>query len=645
MTTAIRPLERLEERSEKNPTGPLFRDFVFTREADDAPGAPIRLAISSEAPVLRYDWRSGSLYYEVLDHSASAVDLSYVRDGIPFCLDHWLSKQIGLGENIRVEGDRKLRCDVIEGSHPDAEWTFKDIRNGVRKKVSVGYDPGDEYVETKNAGDEYPTRRYTRWMPYEVSSVTVPADYDVGIGRDARGVAKPLAPVPATEAAPSAHTGERTMSAENEAGAGAAAPAANAPNGPTREQQLANLAKKHNRASDLISWIAEGRTVEAVRDMLLDEASQRNAERPNVGNAAPKVEVGKDRAEDKPWNDGGEFFRSVITGTKAPHALDVRLLAGRSQNTQTGADGGFAVPPSVVTMLFESAKTGGELLSRVTMRPVTTGNGIKEVLIKEESRVNGSRNGGLRHYWVAQEGSITVSQAKTRELELNTKKIAAAVPVTEEQQDDGPALIAYLQEQVPDELRFGKELAIWSGSGAGTMYGFTNSGALISQAIEATQTIANTSEFIWKNAAKMMTRMNPSAFLRSVFFINPALWADIVTATAGAAANGATTLFTPPGRLEGMPFGAIYGRPIVPVEYCSAVGTVGDFVLADMSDYLMIQKGGLKTANSIHVEFLKENNYLRFTERVDGQPRTRVPLTPLNGSVTTSPYVALAARS
>ena len=35
-------------------------------------------------------------------------------------------------------------------------------------------------------------------------------------------------------------------------------------------------------------------------------------------------------------------------------------------------------------------------------------------------------------------------------------------------------------------------------------------------AIEGTQTIANTAEFIWKNAANMMTRMSPSAFQSSV---------------------------------------------------------------------------------------------------------------------------------
>src|SRR3990167_8807947 len=32
----------------------------------------------------------------------------------------------------------------------------------------------------------------------------------------------------------------------------------------------------------------------------------------------------------------------------------------------------------------------------------------------------------------------------------------------------------------------------------------------------------------------------------------------------------------------------IKGRPVIPVEYCSALGTVGDIILADLSEYRWI---------------------------------------------------------
>ena len=619
---------RFAPRDAGNPNGALYREFTVTlserAEGDTDDRLPV--AISSEAAVERYDWWKDERYIEVLDHAPGGVDLTYARDGLPFCLDHSLRSQVGLLEDITIDADRVIRGRLRKGNHPDAEWVYADMAAGIRKKVSIGYWPGETYEQTKNADGAPPTRRYKGWMLYEASSVSVPADYDVGVGRSAERVAVQ------DNRVVSALTTEKRMADE-------LAPVPGVPAAPdTRAAELAVVAKESGIGERLADWIVSGTTVAEAR---AEAFKALRAAKPETIQATATISVGKDRAEDKPW-EPAEFFRSVITAASSPDKTDVRL---RSQNTNTGTEGGFAVPAPVVTMLFESQKTGGEILSRVTTRPITVGNTIKESLVKEEARTNGSRNGGLRAYWVAQEGTITESQAKLRELELNVKKVAAAVPVTEEQMEDGPQLISYLQEQVPDEMRFVKELAIWGGSGSGQPLGFTASGALISQAIEATQTIANTSEFIWKNAAKMMTRMNPSQFLRSVFFINPALWADVVTATAGTAANGATTLFTPPGRLEGAPFGAIYGRPIVPVEYASAVGTVGDFVLADLSDYLFAQKGGMKFAQSMHVEFLKDKQTLRFIERVDGQPRTRVPMTPLNGSVTVSPYVALAARS
>ncbi len=111
---------------------------------DAAESAPIAVAISSEAPVERWDWMTGERYYEVLDHTAKGgPDLSYAADGLPFCLDHDLCRQIGLLDGLSLDGDRMLRGVITPGSHPDAPWVFADMRDGIRKKVSIGYLPGE----------------------------------------------------------------------------------------------------------------------------------------------------------------------------------------------------------------------------------------------------------------------------------------------------------------------------------------------------------------------------------------------------------------------------------------------------------------------------------------------------------------------
>lgn len=655
MKSADVTADRFSPATRENPKGYRTREFTVTAErVGEGDDAPLRIAISSEAPVERWGWDdtlrdTGGIYDEILDHGANGPNLEYVRDGLPFCLDHDLRKQIGIGTTPTLDADGVLRTDVTRGNHPDAAWVFADMAAGVRKKVSIGYWPGERYTQTKRADGKI-ERRYRGWMLFEASSVAVPADYDVGIGRGAPGTAAPKEPTPAA--------GEKPQTKESSMSTATTPEPGTAPAPDTRAKDLATLAGKFPGHARLAEWITDGTTLDAARDEVMDKLRKASEER---GHTAPTrqdngVRVGAvhERGEDKPWGEtpeqmAQEFTRAVITASRAPHSTDVRLLASaaqeRSQNTLVGTEGGFAVPQPVQTMLLEASRTGGEILSRVTERPITVGNAYKETVVKEDARTNGNRNGGLRHYWVAQEGEIPQSQAKLREVDLNLKKVAVAVPVTEEQIEDGPALLSFLQEQVPEELRFGQELSIWGGSGVGECYGAISSGALKTVAIEGSQTIANTSQYIWKNFANMVASMDPQRFLRSAFFLQQSLWAKILTATAGDPANGAVALYVPPGRLADAPFGSVYGRPLIPVEYASAEGTVGDIVLADWSDYLYGVKGGVKYSSSMHVEFLKDKQMLKWTLRCDGQPRTKTPITPFKGSNTLSPYVALAARS
>lgn len=626
---------RFAPRDAVNKDGALFREFTVTlgaRSEDDTdPRLPV--SISSEAAVERYDWWKDERYVEVLDHSPGGVDLTYARDGLPFCLDHSLRSQVGLLEDITIDSDRVIRGKLRKGNHPDAEWVYADMAAGIRKKVSIGYWPGETYEQTKNADGAPPTRRYKGWMLYEASSVSVPADYDVGVGRSAGGRVATQDEPPA--AADKAHNQERVMS-------DSIAPVPGVPAASdTRVAELIVAAKESGLGERLASWIEKGMTATEARKEAFD--SFRAAKVETVA-AAPVATVGKDRAEDKPFDGMGDFFRSVVQAEQQPGRMDPRLRASGA-NTQVSSEGGFAVPAGQVNIFLDTMFQSGEVLSRVTRRPISVGNTYSERLLKESSRVSGSRFGGITTGWVGEGNDITASKPALREVNLTLRKVAAAAYLTEEQIADGPALESFIKQAAPEALRFAVEEAIYAGTGAGQPLGFLNAGGLVSQAIEGTQTIANTSEFIWKNAAKMYGRMPASMRANAFWFINQELYANIITSTAGAAANGATTLFMAPGRLADAPNGAILGRPIVPVEYASAQGTVGDFVFANLSDYLLIDKGGISQAQSLHVRFLQDEQVLKFTYRVDGAPRTNVAVTPNKGSDTQSPYIALAARS
>ena len=108
---------------------------------------------------------------------------------------------------------------------------------------------------------------------------------------------------------------------------------------------------------------------------------------------------------------------------------------------------------------------------------------------------------------------------------------------------------------------------------------------------------------------------------------------------------GDKPVYIPAGGLSESPYATLFGRPVVPLEQCSELGDVGDIILADLSQYLLIDKGGINAASSIHVRFLYDEAVFRFVYRVDGQPVWNKPITPYKGSATLSPFVALAKRN
>ncbi len=109
--------------------------------------------------------------------------------------------------------------------------------------------------------------------------------------------------------------------------------------------------------------------------------------------------------------------------------------------------------------------------------------------------------------------------------------------------------------------------------------------------------------------------------------------------------TGGVPVYLPPGGIADSPYGRLKGRPVIPIEQAAALGDKGDLMLADFSQYQLIDKGGVQAASSMHVQFLTDEMVFRFIYRVDGQPSWKASLTPYKGSNKLSPFVTLAARA
>ena len=142
----------------------------------------VPVAISSEMPVERMDWATGKAFAEVLDHSPDAVNMAWAQRGIPLLLSHDSRDQYGLVTDLTIGDDRTLRGWIKFSRGAKAQEIRQDIEDGIRPMVSVGYATGNDYT-TERTADGMEMRRFKNWTVFEVSTVPIPADPTVGIGR------------------------------------------------------------------------------------------------------------------------------------------------------------------------------------------------------------------------------------------------------------------------------------------------------------------------------------------------------------------------------------------------------------------------------------------------------------------------------
>lgn len=381
--------------------------------------------------------------------------------------------------------------------------------------------------------------------------------------------------------------------------------------------------------SEIRSW---DESISRAEKMLAIEPEDRNAERPEV-----KPNPAKDN--EKRFNSFGEqllaAYRAAAPGGRIDERLTTRAASGLNETTPS--DGGFLVQQDFVTELLKRTYETGILASKVKKIPISTNaNGLKINAIDEDSRANGSRWGGVQTYWEGEAEELTASKPKFRQMELSLKKLTGLCYATDELLQDAAALEAVIRQAFAEEFGFKIDDAILSGSGEGEPLGILNGGSIVTIAKEKDQTDIVTVE----NLIKMWNRLWSRSRANAVWYINQELEPYLYTLKIGD-----KPVYIPAGGLSEKPYGTLFGRPVVPLEQCSAAGEVGDIILADVGQYLLIDKGGVKAASSIHVRFLYDENVFRFIYRVDGKPIWNKPLAPYKGSSTVSPFVTLAKRN
>jgi HK97 family phage major capsid protein len=153
----------------------LHRSVELNRAAVNEADRTVEIAFSSEASVERY------FGTEILGHEKKNVRIGRLNNGGALLVEHEPRDQVGVVVRAWIDDDKKGRALVRFGKSARAEEIFQDVKDGIRRLVSVGYRIHDQEVTKGQGGVE--TVRATDWEPYELSLVSIPADDSVGVGR------------------------------------------------------------------------------------------------------------------------------------------------------------------------------------------------------------------------------------------------------------------------------------------------------------------------------------------------------------------------------------------------------------------------------------------------------------------------------
>lgn len=396
----------------------------------------IELAFSSEFEVKRW-WG-----LEVLGHKKGEVRLDRLRSGTAALLvNHNPDDQVGVVEKGGIEEDGKGRAVVRFGKSARAEEIFQDVKDKIRRLVSVGYRIHEaKFVEEREGGVE--VWRMTDWEPMEISIASVPADPSVGVGRSTEAPQE----VPAPVRKEGAHTqGEKNRMGDQEK-----------PTISVDAERKHGSTEEHARASAILKMgadykqrdlahqaVIEGKTVDQFREVLLQKMNEQTSK--PLGEQMRAGEVGLTDKEAKSFS-----FMKAIRFLANPHDAQAREAAkfeiecSRAAQDKSGKEAkGIMVPNDVLVRTLSTTTPSGAVGANIIATELAAGSFI-ELLRKRSFALGRGRKlaglvgnldiprqkSGATAYWVGEGSAPTASEIGVDKISLTPKTLGAYSDIT-----------------------------------------------------------------------------------------------------------------------------------------------------------------------------------------------------------------------
>jgi HK97 family phage major capsid protein/HK97 family phage prohead protease len=347
MSTKPTPAEIPDTLARHLQGGRAERALLVERQAIDEAARTVLLAFASETPVER-GWG-----VEILDTTATSMRQGRLRSGANLLCDHDARDVVGVVESVEVGADRVARALVRFGKSARAEEVWQDVRDGIRRNVSVGYIVHKaQAVGQRDGVDAY---RVTDWEPFEVSMVSVPADAAVGVGRSLEAPSAPQAkePAPATEPTPTETPKETRTMSENIT---PAAPVVQVVETRNHAAEIAKIAATIPGGADLaMRSLQAGHTVEQFQA----EAMRALASKP-----LQTADIGLTQKEAKRWSIL-KVARALANPEEMKHAAFERECSDAVGKLMGRGAAGFFMPSEVQKrdLVVGTPTAGGNLVA------------------------------------------------------------------------------------------------------------------------------------------------------------------------------------------------------------------------------------------------------------------------------------------
>jgi HK97 family phage major capsid protein len=350
------------------------------------------------------------------------------------------------------------------------------------------------------------------------------------------------------------------------------------------------------------------------------------------------------------FNSMDEFlstWHSGLADNRLRSALRVdsgMQAAGSEQREVSPSLGGMMVPSEFAQNILDVALESEIVRPRATVWPMAT-NSRKIPGVDGFSHANQQLLGGITSAFVGETDTLGLQNIKLWLLEMVCKKMGLLIQASNELIADsdfesvlGPLLISACQWEM--------DYAFLWGNGAGVPRGVFNDPALIAVAKDSGQLAATTT---YNNICNMFARLYPAGRKKAVWVATSDCLPQLLQ-LALLFKNEAGTDYVGGSSVPIFTKGAdggweLLGRPLILSEKLQALGTQGDILLADFSQYAIGMRRELTLERSMHAGFTTDSLYLRMICRCDGVGTWKTALTPPNSENSLSPFVTLATRS